>query len=251
MDAGIQVFAQLELVEHLHAGREHYSHLISIGNPKQFLRKTKPDEKLPAIFKKHFKRVLRLEFFDVEEKRQLMWWQFPKVIPSRRHVRQAIRFFAETKGEASGYTIHCWQGISRSTAFALGLLYLLEGSEKLAALALKRIRPEAGPHQRIVRLFDEELGSHLADENDLLRKERFERLKKELAASADSGIEELEVAEEMPRALGGTLLNPAKTLGDRPQMINEEFYIRTQKTVDRLSETLSTLEKEIRRLKKT
>ncbi len=201
MDVGIEVFGQLELLEHLRANKEHYSHLISIGNPKQFLRKAKPDEMLPEVFKQHFKRVLRFDFFDVEEKRQLMWWKFPKVIPSRRHVRQAIEFFNETRREASGYTIHCWQGISRSTAFALGLLYLVKGSEELAASALKKIRPEAGPHQRIVGYFDAELGSHLTEVNEQLRKERIEKLKEELNFSNDSGIEELKKAEEeMPGA---------------------------------------------------
>jgi predicted protein tyrosine phosphatase len=49
--------------------------------------------------------------------------------------------------------IHCFQGVSRSTAMTLGLL--CQRSDPVAAIArLKVIRPEATPNRLIVRLWD-------------------------------------------------------------------------------------------------
>lgn len=156
------------------------------------MRKANADEKVPDLFSQSFIRVLRLEFYDVEEKCQLIWWRFPKTIPTKNHVHKVIKYFSETKDEATGYTIHCWQGISRSTAFALGILYLMTGSEEAAATELKKIRAEADPHRKIVQYFDQELGSHLVEVNEQLRKDRVEELKKELDLTEDLPVEELE-----------------------------------------------------------
>ena len=178
---GVQVLGQLELEELIRAGGPHYDHLISIGNPRQLFRGHGPDQQVPALFRRHFRRILRLTFFDAESRRHLAAWQFPKRVPSRRDVRAVIRFYRATCGEATGYTLHCWQGVSRSPAFALGILYMITGSESAAREELARIRPEAGPHQRIVGLFDSELGCRLAVENERLRKERFDAWMRDLA----------------------------------------------------------------------
>lgn len=187
----IQVYGQPELVDHLENGGICQSHLISIGNPRRWFRRNQVDTRVPEIFHRHFDRILRLSFYDVEKKRHLMRLQYPKRIPTRRDVRRAIRYYRRTRHAATGYTIHCWQGISRSTAFALGLLYLETGSEEEAARQLKTIRPEAGPHQKIVRFFDKELGSNLAAVNEILRTERIEAWKRELNLDADDFLEEL------------------------------------------------------------
>jgi predicted protein tyrosine phosphatase len=176
----VQIFGQLDLVDHLEKGGAHHTHCISIGNPPRIFGKSGPDTKMPPLFSEHFIKILRLRFYDAEEKRHLRRWQFPKRIPKRSDVRRAIRFYRRTREDASGYTIHCWQGVSRSTAFALGFLYLMTGSEKKAKELLQKERPEAGPHQKIVRWFDEELGSRLAAVNEEIRKERIEQWKREL-----------------------------------------------------------------------
>ncbi|NBB90316.1 MAG: hypothetical protein GVY23_03805 [Spirochaetes bacterium] len=192
----VQVFGQPELEEHLRAGRAVHTHLISIGNPLQLFIPPRPDSAAPALFEKSFSHILRLTFFDVEKRRHLSQRHFPKRIPRRRDVRRAIRFFRRTRGEASGYTIHCWRGISRSTAIALGYLYMITGSEGEAASTLMDIRPEARPHQGIVRWFDEELGSNLTAVNDELRAESIRKMREELDLTEDSLLEELPVVEE-------------------------------------------------------
>jgi predicted protein tyrosine phosphatase len=155
----IQVFGEQELVEHLARGGAHHSHCISIRNP---------DETMPAIIKDNFRAILELRFYDVEEVGQLGPAQAIKRVPEPRDVKGVIEFFRLTATEATGYTLHCWQGVSRSPAVALGLLYLLTGSEEEAAFHLKRIRPDARPHHNLVRFFDEQLGCRLARVNEKL-----------------------------------------------------------------------------------
>lgn len=196
MDLNVEVLGQLELVESLQTGHLHFSHLISIGNPKQILRRSRPDEMMPRQFGSHFTRILRLEFFDVEDRRHLRRWQFPKTIPNRAHVRKVIRFYEQTRERANGYTIQCWQGISRSTGIALGLLYMICGSEVGARAALRKIRPEAIPNHRIVAFFDKELGCDLSAANEEIRKERIDTWKKELDLIEESALEELPVVSE-------------------------------------------------------
>ena len=176
----VQVFGQLELAEHLANGGAHHTHCVSIGNPRSLFRKRGPDNTVPLIIRRSFQSILRLQFYDVGEKRHLRFRQFPKRIPRRSDVSRAIRFFRKTRGKASGYTIHCWQGVSRSTAVALGYLYMLTGSETEAKRILQEIRPEAGPHQKLIRWFDEELGTSLSEIAADMRQERLDRWKAEL-----------------------------------------------------------------------
>lgn len=192
----VQVFGQPELEKHLQVGGEHHTHLVSIGNPRALFGPDRPDTRMPPQFRHHFAAILRLTFFDVEYRRHLPRRVYPKRVPRRSDVRTVLRFFEETRSHASGYTIHCWQGVSRSTAFALGLLYLLEGSEEVAARILMEHRPQAGPHRRIVSWFDAELGSHLIEVADTIRAERFERWKRELDLTDDSLLEELAVVDD-------------------------------------------------------
>ena len=192
----VQVLNQTELVNLLDSGGQHYSHCISIGNPRKLFRRKKPDETMPDIYRQHFNEILRLSFYDVEEKRHLRPWHFPKRIPQRSDIRKVIKFFNNTKDEATGYTIHCWQGISRSTAIALGILYLITSSETEAKNLLCRMRPDAFPHQKIVKWFDDELGCNLCSVNREIHQSRLDRMKKELDLSEESLLEELPVAEE-------------------------------------------------------
>jgi predicted protein tyrosine phosphatase len=194
MAEAVEVLSQLDLEGSL--DKPHYSCLVSIGNPISLFTINRPDTHMPRAFKKHFKKILRLSFYDVEKKDHLHPRQFPKIVPTRAHVKRAIHFFNETKDHTNGYTLHCWQGISRSTAFALGFLYMITGSEKTAMMILKNIRPEARPHQGIVKMFDEELGCNLSVLNDEWRVEWIEKTKKELDLTADGLLEELQPIEE-------------------------------------------------------
>ena len=187
----IQVFGQRELEEYISAGNFHHTHLISIGNPHLYFHQKMEDCLIPEVFKKSFKKILRLSFFDVECKRHLRHDMHPKRIPRRSDVKKLISFFKKTSNGASGYTIHCWQGISRSTAVALGYLYMITGSEKTAAEILRKIRPEAYPNQLVIRYFDLELGSDLTSAADKIRHKRLGEWKIELDLCADDLLEEL------------------------------------------------------------
>jgi predicted protein tyrosine phosphatase len=186
----IQVYGQKELESHIH--EPHFSYCVSIGNPRSMFKSYAPDTMVPKLFKPRFRKILRLEFYDVEKKSQLTWRQFPRRIPKKSDVQQAIRFFKETRDEANGYTLHCWQGVSRSPAVALGYLYMITGSEDKAINALREIRPGALPHQGIVNMFDEELGCDLTSVNDVLRQEWIKSMKDELDLTEDNLLEELE-----------------------------------------------------------
>jgi predicted protein tyrosine phosphatase len=192
----IQVFGEQELVDHILRGGDHYDYLISIGNPKRIIGGKNPGQTIPKIFKQAFKAILRLEFFDVERKDQLGPMR-PRRVATRSDVRRAIKFYQRTSSKTPGYTLHCWRGVSRSPAFALGFLYLITGSETQAKEYLQRIRPESIPLQLVVMYFDLELGCHLSLVNETIRKERIEAWKKELALEEDMLLEELPTVEDV------------------------------------------------------
>jgi predicted protein tyrosine phosphatase len=190
----IRVYSELELVELVEKGESLPDHLISIGNPRLPWKRIMPGERLPPSFRGKFKRILRLEFFDVDSLEHLGDMR-PRRIPLLRDVKRVLRFYEATKAEASGYAVHCWGGISRSPAVALGLLYLETGSEEAAIRELRRIRPAAGPNRSIARYFDAALGSKLEEASQRIRDERMTELKAELEGMAGELLEELPPAE--------------------------------------------------------
>lgn len=96
---------------------------------------------------------LRLEVHDIAEP------VFDQVAPDRAHVRQLIRF-AEAWGGEGAMVVHCWAGISRSTAAALTSLCHVNPDvpELVIARALRSASPTAQPNRLIVQLADDLLG---------------------------------------------------------------------------------------------
>jgi predicted protein tyrosine phosphatase len=80
------------------------------------------------------------------------------VLPCVNHVDDLIRFALEWDRQAP-LLIHCWAGISRSTAAAYIALCALnrEGTEQELAWALRRASPTAYPNRLLVALADETL----------------------------------------------------------------------------------------------
>ncbi len=191
----VEVYGETELQERLARGEAHTSALVSIGNPRYPLGRTPPGTFVPPAFRASFPDVLRLGFFDADTKAQLVHMR-PRRIALRKDIEKVVRFYEETRGRADGWTVHCWGGLSRSPAVALGLLYLIHGDEEEAGRELRRIRPIARPLQLVVGLFDEILGSRLSEVNDRIRAERIEEMKAELDLSADDLLEELEPFDE-------------------------------------------------------
>ncbi len=81
------------------------------------------------------------------------------VLPCETHVADLVRFALDWDREAP-LLIHCWAGISRSTAAAfIALCALNPGAHELElAQALRQASPTAYPNRRLVRLADEVLG---------------------------------------------------------------------------------------------
>ena len=98
-------------------------------------------------------RHLRLTFHDIIE--EMEGFQ----APSREHVAQIIDF-VDDWSQSGKLLIHCFAGISRSTASAFTAMCMLnpEEDESVLAQELRRHSPVASPNMRMVRFADEILG---------------------------------------------------------------------------------------------
>ena len=95
---------------------------------------------------------LKLTFHDITEPAEGL------TAPASQHVETLIDFLKTRQGE-DPMLIHCWAGISRSTAAAFISLCALnpEGAEQELAWALRRASPTAYPNRLLVALADEAL----------------------------------------------------------------------------------------------
>lgn len=98
-------------------------------------------------------RHLRLEVHDIAEP------ILDHVAPDKAHVRKLVRF-AESWGGEGDMVVHCWAGISRSTAAAFTALCLVNPDvpELVIARALRAASPTAQPNRLIVQLADDIMG---------------------------------------------------------------------------------------------
>ena len=81
------------------------------------------------------------------------------VQPGREHIDQLIEFALDWGGRGP-IVVHCWAGISRSTAAAYTALCAInpEASEGLIATRLRQASPTAYPNRLMIRLADTALG---------------------------------------------------------------------------------------------
>jgi predicted protein tyrosine phosphatase len=81
------------------------------------------------------------------------------VLPGEGVVQRLLEF-GRGWDESEPLLIHCWAGISRSTAsaFVLACERNPEASERAIATAMRRAAPHASPNRRIVALADDMLG---------------------------------------------------------------------------------------------
>ncbi|MBG1230833.1 tyrosine phosphatase family protein [Aestuariivirga litoralis] len=98
-------------------------------------------------------RHLRLSFNDINEPTEGM------VHASEDDVHRLIRFIQEWDRKAP-MVVHCWAGISRSTATAFTAMCLLRPDEDEMALAqdLREASPSATPNRLITAKVDQVLG---------------------------------------------------------------------------------------------
>ena len=98
-------------------------------------------------------RHLKLDFHDIVQPTEGL------TPPGRNEAVQLLRFF-EGWDDAAPLLIHCWAGISRSTASAFVATCLFNPGldEEEVATELRRASPSATPNRLIVELADAELG---------------------------------------------------------------------------------------------
>ena len=137
----IYICSLFEMPLHVRALRPRY--LVSLVQPE--FQPPTPREVSPA-------RHLRVAVDDVSEPGDGF------VAPEQAHVRELIEFL-RLWGGASPLLLHCFAGISRSTAAALVALSLdADGRELEAAQILREAAPHAHPNALLVSLADRLLG---------------------------------------------------------------------------------------------
>jgi len=119
------------------------SHLVSLLDPHSMIA---------TPLEIHPERHLRLAVNDIAAAREGM------VAPDARHIEEILAFI-DGWDRAAPMLVHCWAGISRSTAAAyIALCHLNEGAEYQAARLMRARAPHAQPNRRLVALADAVMG---------------------------------------------------------------------------------------------
>lgn len=120
------------------------SHLVTLIGPAAMIET--PDGVDPD-------RHLKLGFHDIVDPAEDM------IRPAAEHVERLLEFGAGWRAEAP-MLVHCWAGVSRSTAaaFILACAHHPAVREAEIAQALRRASPTAFPNPRMVALADAQLG---------------------------------------------------------------------------------------------
>lgn len=111
-----------------------------------------PGSEFPAIADYADEQHHRVEIHDIRE--EINGW----TAPTAEHVGGVIAYLKRWRPETP-LLIHCWAGISRSTAtaFVAACMHNPAADEGEIARALRRASPTAWPNTRIVALADEML----------------------------------------------------------------------------------------------
>ena len=80
------------------------------------------------------------------------------IAPTEEHIRSILDFCSKWNRQGP-MLVHCYAGVSRSTAAALIILcHFNPGREADAALALRRAAPHAKPNRQIIAIADQLMG---------------------------------------------------------------------------------------------
>jgi predicted protein tyrosine phosphatase len=120
------------------------SHLVTLLDPASMIA---TPEGLDAA------RHLKLSVNDIAEPAEGL------VVPSEQVVADLLAF-AAAWDESAPMLVHCWAGVSRSTAsaFVIACERNPGADERLIAGAMRQAAPHASPNRRIVALADDLLG---------------------------------------------------------------------------------------------
>jgi len=126
--------------------------MVEIHQPERVISLLAPGWPFPELEDKT-RRHLCLSLHDIHDARD------GEIAPSRGHVQEVIRFVEEMQAGKT-LLVHCYAGISRSTAtaFIAACVYSPLASELDVAMALRQASPLARPNLALVRHADEELG---------------------------------------------------------------------------------------------
>jgi predicted protein tyrosine phosphatase len=127
--------------------------LLAARRPSHVLTLLSPETEIPHCGDIPSERHLTLLFHDIP---------FPMagyIAPSRENI-SAILEFGSSWDRAAPMLVHCWAGISRSTAaaFILRCSGSTPGQEQTIAEDMRRLSPFASPNALMVALADEMLG---------------------------------------------------------------------------------------------
>jgi predicted protein tyrosine phosphatase len=99
-------------------------------------------------------RHIRLAFHDIVE-------PMPGLTAPDRNIMQAVLDFGRNSENQRALLVHCWAGISRSSAAAFAIACDRNpGFERDIAIELRRRSPSATPNRLMVRLADDLLARH-------------------------------------------------------------------------------------------
>lgn len=126
---------------------------VSRHRPSHILTLIGPTAELPLCESAPDARRLHLLINDIAEATE------GQILATEDHIQELIDFGRDWD-QAAPMLVHCWAGISRSTAAAyiLATDRLGPGSELRLARALRKASPTAYPNRHLIRLADEALG---------------------------------------------------------------------------------------------
>jgi len=127
--------------------------VVATRRPSHLLTLLSPEELIPTFAGFTRERHLRLGVHDIAEPMGGL------TAPDAAMVEEVLAF-AQGWDASAPMVVHCWAGISRSTAsaFAIACARNPHADELEIALAMRRASPSAFPNRRIVALADEILG---------------------------------------------------------------------------------------------
>lgn len=125
---------------------------VRVHRPSRVVSLLDPDTPWPNILGEGVTNHLKIGVHDISEP------QRGCIDPQAHHIRDILEFL-HPWDRAAPLVIHCYAGISRSTAtaFVAACLHNPSADEHALALALREASPTATPNRRLVALADAEL----------------------------------------------------------------------------------------------
>lgn len=148
---------------------------VDNGWPTHVISLVDPGVTLPFGCEKH----LVLHLHDVESQLRNEW-----VLPNEKHLEEILGFSRDL-GDGDRLLVHCHQGLSRSTAAAIGIMVQHGMDPESAYRHVEGVRDILLPNGLITRMIDGKfgLGGHLVD---IVMRERREKMRRRMDRAVDT-----------------------------------------------------------------